>query len=151
MKTTLPIYRLKHQAKRMAREQNMPLHAALDQIAVDEGFNNWGHLSARSPGRGPDLSSVGRLYAQLMRGDLVISAARPGQGKTLLALALAVEAMKCGHEAYFFSLDYTGFVLTAPSRSAPVIYWKRSAMWPKARWWWLIICNCSTSAATTPT
>lgn len=107
MKTTLPIYRLKHQAKRMAHARNMPLHAALDQIAVGEGFNNWGHLSDRSPGRVPDLSSAGELYAQLAGGDLVISAARPGQGKTLLAMALAVEAMKCGHEAYFFSLDYT--------------------------------------------
>lgn len=107
MKTNLPIYRLKHQAKRKAREQNMPLHAALDQIAVGEGFNNWGHLSNRNSRRAPDLSSAGELYAQLARGDLIISAARPGQGKTLLALALAVEAMKCGHKAYFFSLDYT--------------------------------------------
>ena len=107
MKTTLPIYRLKHNARRMARERNMPLHAALDQIAVSEGFNNWGHLSDRNPGHAPALSSAGELYAQLAFGDLVISAARPGQGKTLLALALAVEAMKCGHQAFFFSLDYT--------------------------------------------
>lgn len=107
MKTTSPIYRLKHQAKRLSRERDMPLHAALDHIAAGEGFNNWGHLSDRHRRDIPDLSSAGELYAQLKRGDLVISAARPGQGKTLLALALAVEAMKCGRHAYFFSLDYT--------------------------------------------
>ncbi|WP_271545084.1 DNA helicase [Bradyrhizobium sp. CCBAU 45321] len=33
--------------------------------------------------------------------------ARPGLGKTLMSLELAVEAMKSGHRAAFFSLEYT--------------------------------------------
>ncbi|MGY2936641.1 KaiC/GvpD/RAD55 family RecA-like ATPase [Bradyrhizobium sp. GM6.1] len=33
--------------------------------------------------------------------------ARPGQGKTLMSLGLAVEAMRSGHRAAFFSLEYT--------------------------------------------
>ncbi len=103
MKSSSPIYRLKHHVKRMARGEQIPLHAALDHIAIREGFRNWSHLSDRHG----ELASVGQLYAELAPGDLVISAARPGQGKTLLALALAIEAMKCGSHAFFFSLDYT--------------------------------------------
>jgi replicative DNA helicase len=33
--------------------------------------------------------------------------ARPGQGKTLLSLELAVETMKAGNKVVFFSLEYT--------------------------------------------
>lgn len=38
-------------------------------------------------------------------GDRVLVAARPGQGKTLLCLELAVDAMKSGHRSILFSLD----------------------------------------------
>ncbi|WP_420407819.1 DNA helicase [Hoeflea sp.] len=103
MKSSTPIYRLKHAARRKARGEGIPLHAALDRVAVAEGFKNWGHLSQGHAG----ARTVGALYRELSRGDLVIAAARPGQGKTLLALALAVEAMKAGNPALFFSLDYT--------------------------------------------
>ncbi|MEQ8480239.1 MAG: DNA helicase [Hoeflea sp.] len=103
MKTSTPIYRLKQTARRKARGEGIPLHAALDRIAVEEGYRNWGHLSRRQS----DGRTVTALYRALAPGDLVISAARPGQGKTLLALALAVEAMKAGNPACFFSLDYT--------------------------------------------
>jgi replicative DNA helicase len=33
--------------------------------------------------------------------------ARPGQGKTLMSLELAVEAMRSGHRCMFFTLEYT--------------------------------------------
>lgn len=103
MKTSTPIYRLKQTARRKARDEGIPLHAALDRVAVGEGFGTWGHLSQHQSGS----RSVAALYRALAPGDLVISAARPGQGKTLLALALAVEATKAGNPACFFSLDYT--------------------------------------------
>lgn len=103
MTPSTPIYRLKQTARRKARGEGIPLHAALDKVAVDQGFRNWGHLSQRQS----EARSVAALYWALAPGDLVISAARPGQGKTLLALALAVEAMKAGNPACFFSLDYT--------------------------------------------
>ena len=116
MKTSTPIYRLKHRAKRMARGEKIPLHAALDHVALKEGFRNWSQLSERHG----ELPAVGELYAELVPGDLVISAARPGQGKTLLALALAIEAMRCGRQAYFFSLDYTEMDMFARFRALNV-------------------------------
>tara|TARA_R110002020_G_scaffold850_2_gene4221 strand:+ start:380 stop:1102 length:723 start_codon:yes stop_codon:yes gene_type:complete len=116
MKSSAPIYRLKHRARQMARGENVPLHAALDRVAIKEGFRNWSHLAARQG----DLPPAGALYADLVPGDLVISAARPGQGKTLLALALAIEAMKAGHQAAFFSLDYTEADLNGRFRALDV-------------------------------
>ena len=103
MKPSAPVYRLKHRARRIARSEGIPLHAALDRIAGGEGFRNWSHLSQQHG----QLPTAAELYAALAPGDLVLSAARPGQGKTLLALALAIEAMKRGRSARFFSLDYT--------------------------------------------
>ena len=45
--------------------------------------------------------------ARLSDGDLVLVGARPGQGKTLMSLELAVEAMKSGNRAVFFTLEYS--------------------------------------------
>lgn len=47
------------------------------------------------------------LFARLSPGDLVLLGARPGHGKTLISLELAVEAMKSGHRSAFFTLEYT--------------------------------------------
>lgn len=101
MKMSAPIFRLKRQAKAAARERGIPLHAALDRIALAEGFRNWSHLSAMQGEADPATA----LFAELMPGEMVLLAARPGQGKTLLGLALAVEAAKAGRAAWFFSLE----------------------------------------------
>lgn len=102
MKLSAPLYRLKRQARLLSRERNIPLHAALDRIARQEGFSRWSLLAATLSASAP----AGRLFAELKAGDLVLVGARPGQGKTLLSLELAVEAMKAGNKAVFFSLDY---------------------------------------------
>ena len=39
-------------------------------------------------------------------GDMILVAARPGQGKTLLALEMAAKASQLGRSGYFFTLDY---------------------------------------------
>ena len=103
MKLSAPIYRLKRKARLLARDRNIPLHAALDQIAHEEGFSGWSLLAARFAAAPP----AEKLVARLEPGDLVLLGARPGQGKTLLALGLAAEAMKSGNRAVFFTLDYT--------------------------------------------
>jgi len=103
MKLSAPIYHLKRKAKRLAREGGIPLHDALDRIAATEGFSAWSMLAAKAAA----LAPATKLFPQFQPGDLVLVGARPGQGKTLMSLELAVEAMKSGHRAAFFSLEYT--------------------------------------------
>jgi hypothetical protein len=103
MKLSAPVYRLKRKAKTLSRNQGIALHDALDRVAAEEGFGAWSLLAARSP---QALSAEG-LLARLIPGDLLLIGARPGQGKTLLSLELAVAAMKAGRRAVFFTLEYT--------------------------------------------
>jgi len=103
MKFSAPIYRLKRKAKRLSREGNIPHNALLDRIAADEGFGSWSLLAASVPSATP----ARQLFARLQPGDMLLVAARPGHGKTLLSLELAVEAMKAGRQSFFFSLEYT--------------------------------------------
>ncbi|MFK4623618.1 hypothetical protein ACVIWV_002322 [Bradyrhizobium diazoefficiens] len=103
MRLSAPIYHLKRKAKRLSREEGIPLHHALDRIATTEGFSAWSMLAAKAAAMTPS----NRLFPQFRPGDLVLVGARPGQGKTLMSLELAVEAMKSGHRAAFFSLEYT--------------------------------------------
>lgn len=103
MKLCAPIYSLKRQAKVLSREEKIPLHEALDRIASREGFAAWSLLAAKHA----ETSPAERMYSQLHPGDLVLLGARPGQGKTLLALELAARAMMSGHQSVFFSLEYT--------------------------------------------
>ncbi|HEV7339667.1 MAG TPA: DNA helicase [Bosea sp. (in: a-proteobacteria)] len=103
MKLSAPVYRLKRKARELSRKENIPLHLALDRIAIGEGFGAWSLLSARSA----EMLSAAGLLDRLAPGDLLLIGARPGQGKTLLSLQLAVEAMKAGRRAVFFTLEYT--------------------------------------------
>ncbi|MGY3476608.1 DNA helicase [Bradyrhizobium ottawaense] len=103
MRLSAPIYHLKRKAKRLSREEGIPLHDALDRIATTEGFSAWSMLAAKAAA----ITPAGRLFPQFRPGDLVLVGARPSQGKTLMSLELAVEAMRSGHRAAFFSLEYT--------------------------------------------
>ncbi|SCB37208.1 AAA domain-containing protein [Bradyrhizobium shewense] len=103
MRLSAPIYHLKRKAKRLSREEGIPLHDALDRIATTEGFSAWSMLVAKAAA----ITPANRLFPQFRPGDLVLVGARPGQGKTLMSLELAVEAMRSGHRAAFFSLEYT--------------------------------------------
>lgn len=103
MKLSAPIYHLKRRAKRLSREQGIPLHDALDRVAAAEGFSAWSMLAAKAAAMTP----ANKLFPQFRPGDLVLVGARPRQGKTLMSLELAVEAMRSGHRAAFFSLEYT--------------------------------------------
>jgi replicative DNA helicase len=103
MKPSKPIYHLKRRAKLLAREEDIPLHEALDRIALQEGYSGWSLLASRYAA----LTPASKLFGRLMPGDLVLVGARPGQGKTQLSLKLAVEAMKSGSRSVFFTLEYT--------------------------------------------
>lgn len=103
MRLSAPIYYLKRKAKLLSREENIPLHKALDRIAAQEGFSGWSLLVARATSTSP----ASEFYSRLVPGDLLLVGARPGHGKTLLSLQLAVEAMKAGSRGIFFTLECT--------------------------------------------
>lgn len=103
MKLSTPVYHLKRNARLLSRQGNIPLHDALDRIAAQEGFASWSLLAAKLAAVPP----ARKLFAQLTPGDLVLIGARPGHGKTLMSLQIAVEAMKSGHRSAFFTLEYT--------------------------------------------
>ncbi len=103
MKLSAPIYRLKRQAKLLSRRENVPLHKALDSVAQQEGFTSWSLLATQLRNNKLGQSLLQRLNA----GDLLLLGARPGHGKTLLSIELAIEAMTTGHKSFFFSLEYT--------------------------------------------
>ena len=47
MKLSAPLYHLKRKAKLLSRAENIPLHAALDRVARQEGFGGCSTRSAR--------------------------------------------------------------------------------------------------------
>lgn len=102
MRISAPIYKLKRQAKMMSRERGIILNEALDMIARKSGFRSWSHLAfaARS-------DPAVRILRELRAGEMLLLGARPGQGKTLLALELAFAAARSGRRSYFFTLEYT--------------------------------------------
>ncbi len=118
MTTSAPIHVLKREARRLARGEHIPLHQALDRIARREGFPRWSLLVHRTapPPADPGLQfpietlsadTGARLLDELRAGELLLIAARPRQGKTVLGLALAVAVMRAGGYGAFFTLDYT--------------------------------------------
>lgn len=103
MKLSAPIYHLKRTARQLARSEGIELNAALERIAMAEGFKSWSLLAAKYA----SSSSAARLYAGLKHGDMMLIGARPGQGKTLLTLEIVAEALKHGKAGMFFTLEYT--------------------------------------------
>lgn len=103
MKLSLPIYQLKRRARKMAKDDNIALHMALDHVAQGEGFGAWSLLSAYADTK-PKTDDV---LAHLDDGDLLLLGARPRQGKTLLGLKLLLDAMRQGRRGVFFTLEYT--------------------------------------------
>lgn len=101
MKLSAPMFQLKRRARLMARAGNLPLHAALDAVAREEGFARWSLLSARL------AEAPATLLSRLDGGDMLLLAARPGEGKTLLGLELLLDAARAGRRAVFFTLEYT--------------------------------------------
>lgn len=102
MVLSAPIYALKRKAKLLSRQRNTALHRALDSVAIEEGFQSWSHLVSSQAQQSPAMG----ILSELKAGELILIGARPGHGKTLLALELAVKAPQIGRKGYFFTLDY---------------------------------------------
>lgn len=103
MKLSAPVHQLKRKAKILSREKDIPYHEALNRVALDEGYAGWSLLAAKLA----TVRPAARLFPRLKPGDLLLVGARPGQGKTVFSLELALEAMKSGNPAVFFTLEYT--------------------------------------------
>jgi replicative DNA helicase len=87
----------------MARDQSIPLHAALDAVAAEEGFASWSLLSSHSTApHEPE-----KILHLLSDGDMLLVAGRPGQGKTRLALRILVDALQEKRRAVLFTLEFT--------------------------------------------
>ena len=102
MELSVPVYSLKRLAKSLSREKKIPLHAALNLVAQDEGFQSWGLLAARVSAESP----TDKLLSTLAPGDLVLLGSRPGQGKTLMGLDLAIKSTRSGRSGWFFTLEW---------------------------------------------
>lgn len=102
MHLSVPIYRLKREARLLARERNIALHKALDTIAQQQGYASWSLLAARHAVAAPHK----RLLFGLRSGGMVLRGGRRGHGKTMIALDLLVQACEAGRRTWFFSLDF---------------------------------------------
>jgi hypothetical protein len=101
MALSAPITLLKRRAKLLARQENIPLHIALDRIARQEGYAKWSLLAARVP---PSVTA-GTVLPQLSNGDMLLLGARTGQGKTLMGVQLVLDAVRIGRAGVFFTLE----------------------------------------------
>jgi len=103
MKLSAPVFHLKRTAKLLSRTENIPLHLARNRLAMAEGFQSWSHLVSCYK----ELSPAKKVMSQMKPSDLVLLAARPRQGKTLLGLEIAALAAQAEVQSYFFTLDAT--------------------------------------------
>ena len=63
MKLSAPIYHLKRKAKRLSRDEGIPLHDALDRIAATEGFSAWSMLAAKAAAATPANRAIPAIPA----------------------------------------------------------------------------------------
>ena len=103
MKLSTPIFQLKRRAKLMVRNNAIPLHEALDQIAREEGFARWSLLSAHAAAG--SLSED--LFSRIVDGDMLLLAGLPGQGKTALGFELLRTVAEDGRQSVLFMLEMT--------------------------------------------
>lgn len=63
------------------------------------------HSNEQAPGISTGIHSLDRMMQPMLPGDLVIFAARPSMGKTLLAQNIALRAAKAGKSVLFLSIE----------------------------------------------
>ncbi len=111
MKLSAPIYILKQKARDLKRSRSISHSEALNSIARDEGYSSWSLLQAKAGDF--DLKSKEDILEFLNPGDLLLIAARPGQGKTKLALQLLLQTLKRKTQSFLFTFEYTHRDLTS--------------------------------------
>ncbi|USG62751.1 DNA helicase [Sneathiella marina] len=107
MKLSAPLHVLKQRAKEAKRTRSIPLSAALNDVAKAEGFASWSLLQARMKTRDAKPNGAEDILNSLKPGDLALIGARPGLGKTRLALEIVLRGRSADRPCFFFSLEYT--------------------------------------------
>ena len=105
MRLSAPVHVLKRKAKELKRSSQTTLTEALDHVAKAEGFASWSLLQSRINAFVPRTKED--VLDTLFPGDLLLIGARPGWGKTTLALQLLLQAIRQDRVCFFFSLEYT--------------------------------------------
>ena len=105
MKLSAPVHVLKRKAKELKRSRQITLTEALDRIAREEGFASWSLLQSRVNAFVPKTTDD--VLDNLFPGDVMLIGARPGLGKTTLALQLLLRAIKQDRTCFFFTLEFT--------------------------------------------
>ena len=103
MTTNNYISRLKREAKRLSKEEQIPHHEALNRIAIRNGYESWNLLVRQNA----KLVNIDGLPDSTNHGDIVLLAGRPHNGKTQQAIRMLSDAMNKGWQGAFFTLDYT--------------------------------------------
>ncbi len=99
MALSVPISVLKAKAKQLKRTEGIGLAAALDRVARQEGYASWTLLMRHM------ASPPKTLWERSAAGELVVLAARRGEGKTICALQAVLAAARSGRKSWFFTLD----------------------------------------------
>lgn len=108
------------------------VHLAADTRAVGDAVHTFEQASdwffsdlvlrAEQPhrmlGRSTGLTDLDAVLGGLCPGELTLIGARPGMGKTALALALLISAARTGHSGLFFSLEMPERQIMARAYSA---------------------------------
>ena len=94
MSLSFPITVLKSQARRLRREEGIPLSAALNRIAAREGYASWSLLVSKAAAGEPRSGG----------GELLLVAGRPGEGKTRRAWRMLLDGLQQGRPGWYFEL-----------------------------------------------
>ena len=105
MKLSAPVHKLKSRAKALKSSESISLIQALNKVALEEGYSSWSLLQSKTKAYLPTCTE--EILAYLNPGDLMLLGARPGLGKTTLAIDLMIQAAEEGRDAYLFSLEFT--------------------------------------------
>lgn len=108
----LHVRQLKRRARELQRREGLAHCAALDRIAREQGYASWSLLAVKAGAQSrhapavPALPSgnADELFQLLRPGESVLLGSRPGQGKTLRAVALVSAALRRGLPCWFFCL-----------------------------------------------
>jgi replicative DNA helicase len=106
MKLSAPIHVLKSQAKSLKKLESISMTEALNKIASQEGYSSWSLLHSKSSDILPN--SYNEILDYINPADLVVTASRPGFGKTSFTIGLFTKEILAKNQInFYFTLTET--------------------------------------------